>query len=248
MPAGIVVDEVACQRSLGGEVIRGAPPHAAERLVCCSAARHTDQTDWGCLVISVLIAAVGIFGTAIGAVLTAAISAKTEGRRQLALERQQIREEQQQKYGQLRELRLEHLRWRRERRQAAYLDLLTEVGTADRANQQYFRELAAGSEPVPVDEARLAEIRSLFKAAERTTYKVVLEGPGSVAEVAQALTDQLGLLVSEVRSFARASASSAPNLADHRGLVETVGQRFIAAQRTFLETARTALDEIIDAT
>lgn len=196
--------------------------------------------------ISVLIAAVGIFGTAIGAVLTASISAKAEGRRQVALERQQIREEQLQRDTQARELRLEHLRWRRERRQAAYLDLLTDLTTADRANQQYFRDLIAEPDPTPVDEIRLAEIRSMFKTAEQTHHRVALEGPASVAEVAQALTDQLGVLVADVRDFARAHAVTAPNVAELSSVVETEGQSFLVAQRMFLETARAALDEIID--
>lgn len=196
--------------------------------------------------ISVLVAAVGIFGTAIGAVLTASISAKTEGRRQVALERQQIREEQLQQGQQRRELRLEHLRWRRERRQAAYLDLLTDLTTADRANQQYFRELIAESNPTPVDETRLAEIRGLFKAAEHTLYRVALEGPVSVVEAAQTLIDQLGALVTEVRDSAQSHAMDAPNVAELTGAVEVTGRSFLVAQRMFLETARAALDEIID--
>ncbi|MFG1794027.1 hypothetical protein [Nocardia sp. NPDC049149] len=180
--------------------------------------------------------------------LTASISAKTEGRRQVALERQQIREEQLQQDQQHRELRLEHLRWRRERRQAAYLDLLTDLTIADRANQQFFRELIAESEPTPVDETRLAEIRGLFKAAEQTLYRVALEGPASVVEAAQALTDQLSALVTEVRVFAQAHATQAPNVAELSSAVDATGQSFLVAQRMFLETARAALDEIIDAT
>ncbi|WP_141692242.1 hypothetical protein [Nocardia brasiliensis] len=108
--------------------------------------------------------------------LTASISPRTESRRQLALERQQMREAQRQQDGQLHEPRLEHLPWRRA---LAYLDLLTDLSSADRANQQLFRELVARSAPAPVvDEARLGEIRrGLFKAAEHTADKVVLERP-----------------------------------------------------------------------
>ncbi|WP_433664697.1 hypothetical protein ACQPW1_22640 [Nocardia sp. CA-128927] len=180
--------------------------------------------------------------------LTASISAKAEGRRQVALERHQIREEQLQQDRQLRELRLEHLRWRRERRQGAYLELLTNMSTADRANQQYFRELLAAPQSVPTDEARLEGIRGLFKAAEHTTYKVVLEGPASVAEMAQELIAQLGVLVSAVRDYARAHASSTSDVVVHRSIVESAGQSFLAAQSMFLGTARTALDEVVDAT
>ncbi|WP_338760729.1 hypothetical protein V7968_32325 [Nocardia vulneris] len=158
-----------------------------------------------------------------------------------------MREAQLQQDGQVRELRLEHLRWRRERRQLAYLDLLTDLSSADRANQQLFRELVAESAPAPVvDDARLGEIRGLFKAAEHTADQVVLEGPAAVAATASAVTAQLGVLVSEVRAFARAHADSAPQEVEHRRFVEEAGQRFIQARTTFLESARTALDEVLD--
>ncbi|MFI6218578.1 hypothetical protein ACIBCD_41760 [Nocardia brasiliensis] len=156
-----------------------------------------------------------------------------------------MREAQLQLDGQLRELRLEHLRWRRERRQLAYLDLLTDLSSADRANQQLFHELAAASEPAPVDDGRLAEIRRLFKTAEHTTDKIVLEGPADVAAAAQAVTAQLAVLVSGVREFAEPHTESTSQL-EGRRIVEDAGQNFIQARNTFLETARIALDEVLD--
>ncbi|WP_327146820.1 hypothetical protein [Nocardia sp. NBC_01327] len=198
-------------------------------------------------VISVLIAAVGIAGTVLGTVLTAAIAARAEGRRQAVAERQQVRQELTQQDSQLRELRLEHLRWRRERRQSVYLDLLTAISAADRADQQYFRELDTAPAPVAVDEARLAAIRSLFKDTEQVYYLVALEGPTSVAEVGQRLIQQLGALVRDVRGFAEAHAQAAADLDERRGIVEAAGSAFMTAQREFLEAARAALDEIVGA-
>lgn len=196
--------------------------------------------------ISVLVASVGVLGTVLGVTLTAFITARAEGRRQAALERQQIRQELTQRDGQVCELRLEHLRWRRERRQSAYLELLEALNTADRANQQYFRELWAAVAPSQVDEVRLAEIRRLFKDSERVHYKVVLEGPAEVGDIAQKVIEQFSTLIREVRDFAQAQADTVADLADRRDTVEATGRLFMALESEFLDTARTALDEIID--
>lgn len=76
--------------------------------------RRQGQRDW-MIMTSVLVAVVGVVGTAAGALLAAIIAARTENRRQAALERQQLRQELIQRDDQIRELRIEHLRWRRER-------------------------------------------------------------------------------------------------------------------------------------
>ncbi|MEV0434895.1 hypothetical protein [Nocardia sp. NPDC050413] len=196
--------------------------------------------------ISVLIAAVGIFGTAIGAAFTAAIAAKSDGRRQAALERQHAREQQAHTDEQLRELRSEHLRWRRERRQAAYLDLLDALSNADRANQRYFRDLRSEPEPVPFEPARLAEIRELFKGAEQAHHKVILEGPHTVAQAAHTVHTDFSELVGAVEEFAQAHAI-AQDLTEFRRKVDTAGDTFLASHRDLLEAARVALDEIVEA-
>ncbi|WP_328410711.1 hypothetical protein [Nocardia sp. NBC_00403] len=98
-----------------------------------------------------------------------------------------------------------------------------------------------------MDEGRLAEIRGLLKGAEQIFYKVVLEGPGSVSEVAQKLVDQFSALVGEVRRFAEAQADGATDLSERGNTVEATGQIFMVLHREFLDAARTALDEIIDA-
>lgn len=105
--------------------------------------------------IIVLVAAVGVLGTALGASLTAIIAARTENRRQAALERQQAQQVLTQRNTQALEVRVEHLRWRRDRRQSTYLDFLDAIDAADRANQQYFRDRQTAPEPVAVEQARL---------------------------------------------------------------------------------------------
>lgn len=190
--------------------------------------------------ISVLVAGVGVLGTVLGVTLTAYIGARTETRRQAAIERQQTRQDLAQRDNHLRELQIEHLRWRREHRQAAYLDLIEASNTADQANQQYFRELLAITEPIPADQARLAEIRQHFKHAEHLSYKVMLEGPAEVAQAAQRLIDALAAVMSEVREYAQTSAGQTRSAAG----AETAGRTYLDQQKEFLAAARAALDEI----
>ncbi|MGW6421613.1 hypothetical protein ACWF82_02965 [Nocardia sp. NPDC055053] len=127
----------------------------------------------------------------------------------------------------------------------AYLDLLEALGSADRANQRYFRDLRE-PEPVAVDGARLVEIRELFKGAEKAHYKVILEGPHSVAQAAHALLKELGDLVCAVEEFVQAHATTG-DVTELRRKVDTAGTNFMASHRAFLEAARLALGEILDA-
>ncbi|MET7767181.1 hypothetical protein [Nocardia sp. NPDC005366] len=196
--------------------------------------------------ISVLVAGVGVLGTIFGAALTATITARAQGHQQLMLERQQVRQESVHRDDKARELRVEHLRWRRERRQAAYLDLLQALSAADHLNQQYFHELRDSAEPVAVAEGRLAEIRQHFKTAEQVGHRVLLEGPDQVADAAEKLLEQLRSLIREVRTFAEAYIANSGDLESCRTTVEEGGRQYLAEHRQFLRIARTALDQIID--
>ncbi|MFX0573743.1 hypothetical protein [Nocardia nepalensis] len=196
--------------------------------------------------ISVLVAAVGVLGTALGAALTAIIGARAENRRQAALERQQARNELGQKDNQVLELRVEHFRWRRERRQAAYLDFLQATAAADRANLQEFRTLKAATPPEPLAVERFAEIPRLIKHAEQVGDLVLLEGPGHVAAATQELVSQFGSLVQAVRDLAEAHSRSADDLRLRQQTIEEMGERYLVARLEFLGAARAALDEIID--
>jgi ATPase subunit of ABC transporter with duplicated ATPase domains len=182
---------------------------------------------------TVVVAVVSVLGTVMGAALTAFVTARAEQRREATQSRQQVKE-----------LRVEHQRWRRERRQAAYLSFLEALGTADRANQAFFHELRAGRAPVPFDATRIAEIRLKFKEAESAALVVMLEGPGTVAEAAHNLVGQLSSLVQGVREHAEASAAN--GLAGGGDTVHEVGMAFIAQRRAFLGRARDALDESVE--
>ncbi|MDW8478453.1 hypothetical protein R3L02_42670 [Streptomyces scabiei] len=180
---------------------------------------------------AIFISIVGVLGTVMGAALTAFVAARTEQRRERSQDRVQLNE-----------LRVEHQRWRRERRQAAYLSFLEALGTADRDNQAFFRELRARSSPVPLDETRIAAIRLKFKDAESAGLVVILEGPETVAEAAQNLVDHLSSLVHGVREYAE--AATADSLGNGGDTVHEAGMRFIAERRAFLGLARDVLDEV----
>ncbi|MGY1984552.1 hypothetical protein ACW9HP_38735 [Nocardia gipuzkoensis] len=92
----------------------------------------------------------------------------------------------------------------------------------------------------------MAEIRELFKGAEQAHYKVILEGPHSVAQVAHALLNGLGDLVCAVEEFVQAHATTG-DVTEFRRNVDTAGANFMSSHRAFLEAARVALDEILDA-
>ncbi|WP_405912913.1 hypothetical protein OG760_18950 [Streptomyces sp. NBC_00963] len=180
---------------------------------------------------AILVSVVGVLGTVMGAALTAFVAARTEQRR----ERSQARV-------QLNDLRVEHQRWRRERRQAAYVSFLEALGTADRDNQAFFRELRAVRAPLPLDETRVAAIRLKFKEAEGAGLLVILEGPEAVAKGAQNLVDQLSSLVQHVRDYAEVVAKASPGTGGDS--VHEVGMGFIAERRVFLALARGALDDV----
>ena len=180
---------------------------------------------------AIFVSAVGVLGTVMGAALTAFISARTERRRERSQDRMQLND-----------LRVEHQRWRRERRQAAYLSFLEALGNADRDNQAFFRELRAGQASVTLDETRSAAIRLKFKDAEIAGLVVVLEGPEAVAEAAHNLVEQMSSLVRDVREYAEvAAADGHPSEGDN---VHEAGMRFVAEREAFLGLARDALDEV----
>ncbi|MDH6222659.1 hypothetical protein [Streptomyces pseudovenezuelae] len=179
---------------------------------------------------AIFVSAVGVLGTIMGVALTAFIAARTELRRERSQDRVQLNE-----------LRVEHQRWRRERRQSAYLSFLEALGAADRDNQAFFRELRARRSPVPLDEMRVAAIRMKFKDAENAGLVVVLEGPETVAEAAQSLVNQLSSLVQDVREYAEAAAADSSG--EGSDTVHEAGMGFMAERTAFLGLARDVLDE-----
>ncbi|MFB7719356.1 hypothetical protein [Nocardia sp. NPDC056100] len=196
--------------------------------------------------VSVLVAVVAVAGTALGVVLGVIITARSDARWQAGTEREQLRQELAHTDTHPLDPRVEHARWQRERRETAYLDFLSALSTANQANQHYVRDIAALRRPRPIDDARLLEIRQLFKAAEQAGDRVGLEGPDTVSQAADDLIQQMGRLLQRVHDYAESHADSAPDLSVRAGAVTTEGETFDAFRRKFLEVARTALDEVAD--
>ncbi|MGW0249862.1 hypothetical protein ACWDYH_24865 [Nocardia goodfellowii] len=163
------------------------------------------------------------------------------------MERQQAQQVLTERNTQALEVRVEHLRWRRERRQSAYLDFLDAVDAADRANQLYFRDRRAAAEPVPVQQERVTEIRQLFKDAEQRRNKVLLEGPSAVAEAARKLIAVQADLVHEVQEFGRAHAAAAEDAVERTRSAEALGLSYMLVHQEFIDLAREALDELFGA-
>ncbi|MHA4815444.1 hypothetical protein ACXZ65_13935 [Streptomyces aculeolatus] len=188
---------------------------------------------------TVLISAVGVLGTISGAALSAVVAARAEQRRGAA-------EDAALKRTQKHELQVEHHRWRRERRHSTYLSFLDAMGAADRENQAYFhrlRDTPAGELP---DEERLREIRRLFKAAEAAGHAVLLEGPDDVADAAHELIQRLAALTRDVREYALAQGAAHDGLDDLAAACHENGMQYIVEHKTFIGTARAALDQVTE--
>ncbi|MFJ3232221.1 hypothetical protein [Streptomyces sp. NPDC086787] len=191
---------------------------------------------------------IAICGTLLGSGLTAFAAARTERRRSEAQERQQIREEAVRDRIQHRELRVEHRKWRRDRRQAAYQGLLDAAHEAEGAIWQLGRLTLEPFDQHRYDIRRGAAIDAV-RATRRAADAVQLEGPADVAQFAAEYANAMdrnieppiealmqlskGPLSEDQRERYRSTASEA------NALVEGCRQRFVPA-------ARHALDELIN--
>ncbi|MFF1920547.1 hypothetical protein ACFVW8_08210 [Streptomyces sp. NPDC058221] len=191
---------------------------------------------------------IAVGGTLLGSGLTALVTARTERRKDESLQRQQIRQEAADDRTRRRDLRVEHRKWRRDSRQAAYQALMDAGHEAQGAVWQLARLTLD-----PYDQQRYDTRRGLAIDAARTTRqaanRVQLEGPAPVARAASAWAEAIdrhihppveylmelgkGPLSEEQKEHYR-SASAETGL-----LVET-------AQRRFAPLAREALDEVMD--
>ncbi|MFF4500381.1 hypothetical protein [Streptomyces sp. NPDC001401] len=125
-----------------------------------------------------------------GAALTGFISARSERRKEQALERQQQRQQEAEDRGQLRELKAEHMQWRRERRQAAYEGLVEATQAYERTALEY-SFVSTSDDCEPGKRAQCFEdMEAALQALRQAAGKVRLEGPDEVAEAAHACESQ----------------------------------------------------------
>ncbi|MFD0340713.1 hypothetical protein ACFVH0_18870 [Streptomyces sp. NPDC127117] len=197
---------------------------------------------------SLITTVIAICGTLLGSGLTAFAAARTERRRSEALERQQVREEAAHDRTQRHELRVEHRKWRRDRRQSAYQSLLDAAHEAQGAIWQLGRLTLEPFDQHRYDIRRGVAIDAV-RATRRAADVVQLEGPADVARAAEEYAEAVDRNVqppiealmqlnkeplSEGQQERYRSAAS-----ETKALVEGCRQRFVPL-------ARQALDELVN--
>ncbi|MFI5795984.1 hypothetical protein [Streptomyces sp. NPDC051677] len=197
---------------------------------------------------SLITTVIAICGTLLGSGLTAFATAQTERRRNEALEQQQIREEAARDRTLRRELRLEHRKWRRDRRQAAYQGLLDAAHEAQGAIWQLGRLTVEPFDQHRYDIRRGAAIDAV-RATRRAADAVQLEGPADVAQAADEYAKAIDLNIEpSIESLIQLSKGPLSEeqqecyhstAAEGNALVESCQQRFVPL-------ARQALDELMN--
>ena len=196
---------------------------------------------------TLMTTAIGIVGTLMGSGLTAFVTARTERRKDEALERQQIRQEASQDRSQLRELRVEHRKWRRDRRQAAYQALMDAAHDAQGTIWQLSRLTVEPYDQERYDTWRGASIDAV-RAAQRAANAVQLEGPPSVAQAAALYADAVDRHISPPIQYMM-ELSNGPVSGEFKGRYHTrvaeTTTHLEAMHRRFDPLAREALDELM---
>lgn len=171
-----------------------------------------------------------------GAALTGFIGARSERRKEQALERQQQRQQEAEDRRQVRELRAEHLKWRRERRQAAYEALVEATQSMDRA--------ARGYVSVPTSSA-FEDAKNALEGVEQAANKVRLEGPDEVAEAAHACQLTADSYLGQAVIAAHLSRSDTGAVIDAEHHTGAASDAYVGACQDFVVTARKSLDEVM---
>ncbi|WP_369387215.1 hypothetical protein AB5J72_06035 [Streptomyces sp. CG1] len=191
---------------------------------------------------------IAICGTLLGSGLTALTAARTERRRNEALERQQIREEAARDRTQRRELEAEHQKWRRDRRQAAYQSLMDAAHEAQGAIWQLGRLTLEPFDQHRYDIRRGAAIDAV-RAIRRAADAVQLEGPAEVAqaaeEYAKAVDRHIAPPVEALMQLSQGPLSEEQHERYRQTAAET-NALVESCQRRFVPLARQALDELIE--
>ena len=192
--------------------------------------------------------AIAIAGTLLGSALTAFVTARTERRKNEAQERQQIRMEAAQDRAALRELRVEHRKWRRDRRQAAYQGLMDAAHEAQGAVWQLARLTLEPYDQHRYDVRRGAAIDTV-RATRQAATTVELEGPPGVAqagaEYAEALDRHIQPPIQYLMELSRGPLTDEQK--DRYESAATESARLVEdARQRFVPLARAALDELMN--
>ena len=183
-----------------------------------------------------------------GAALTGFISARSERRKEQALDRQQHRQQEAADRSQALELKAEHLKWRRERRQAAYEALVEATQRMNRATLEYFCAATLPEYDSAAGRAAFDNAESALEIVERAASKVRLEGPDDVAEAADTCESTGDIFLNQVVHVAQLLKSGdadteAVREAENRA--GAGGERYADVCWDFVVRARKSLDDVM---
>ncbi|MEU7166684.1 hypothetical protein AB0A70_18910 [Streptomyces morookaense] len=183
-----------------------------------------------------------------GAALTGFIGARSERRKEHALERQQQRQQEAEDRSQVRELRAEHLQWRRERRQTAYEALAEATQRMERAVHEYFCAATLVERDATAVNSAFSDAESALEGVQRAASRVRLEGPDDVAEAAHSCESKADrfltqvVLVSHLLRSGEADAEAVRTAENRAG---AAGETYADDCWEFIVVARKSLDEVM---
>ncbi|MEV0916085.1 hypothetical protein AB0I93_17770 [Streptomyces sp. NPDC049967] len=191
--------------------------------------------------------AVAVGGTLLGSGLTALVAARTERRKDESLRRQQLRQEAVDDRTRRRDLRVEHRKWRRDSRQAAYQNLMDAAHEAHGAIWQLAR-LTSDPYDRPRYDTRRGIAIDAVRATRQAAHRVQLEGPTPVAQAAldwaEAVDRHIHPPVEYLRELGEGPLSD-ERKDRYRSAAAETGLLVEAMRRRFVPLAREALDEVM---
>lgn len=195
---------------------------------------------------SLVLSLAGMIGTLVGGGLAGFLSLRSEHVRHQAQEQQEERQSDRQEVLQVMELRLEHHRWRRERRREVYQEFAGNAQAARGAALDYHRSCLEGtSDPQCIADLR-SEGRKTHRDAVLASYGVGLQGPEEVAAMANDCIASLRDLLNCVEQHEARLSSELPTEEATAEMEERIGIQYIDVQdrlRTFVDAGRVALDQ-----
>ncbi|MFD8597539.1 hypothetical protein ACFV1L_21305 [Kitasatospora sp. NPDC059646] len=191
---------------------------------------------------SLLLALVAVAGPLAGVALNSFTSSRTERLKIEATQQEAARQQDTADRARASERRVEHLRWRRDRRQAAYSAFLHSLGEITQLCKDGMVLYANG---IP-DRDRAEDVRTAITAALKDSNSrlatVRLEGPRPLAEAAVMFHVSVSFHGQWTRDRLTDGQTARSHMSEH---VEFLGQATVPEAK-FLEEAEKALAELMD--
>lgn len=231
----------------------GSGPTRGRPLVINSRTQRSFRWQHEAMADSLLVAVVGVLGTLAGGGLTAAVTFRSERRKDVALaeqqrlqlrsaDQQQVRLLQAEERRQLRELQIDH---RRQVYQQFLADAHAVNHDGDRLGDMIMR---ARYEPVGDIDALAAEIDAAVRTAGGSVHKVRLEGPEAVSQLADEVMlclSQLPPTLNILRRWRQEGSRSGPGEETPVDAWFEVHSRLNDRLDAFVAAARSAMDDLL---